>query len=363
MKKIEKCLPLEVCKDFRSHESESSFFSLMKKNLPQQFERADLLDLILTKKYMEEGQSAELRKVSYLAMSFIKKYMNEWRKSKREGNAYTEAIDSLTMADMILQWGIFKQVYKLDKDFLSELLHTRNLVVPAYSINHLPADDFYLDFSGAEDVYPVAGAFVHVVKGDSPQIAVMMLTDERIFFSYYSNLQYVEGLAEIPKEAVPMTPFLAYNFGDEENAPKNYDFDPRANIVRAIFQSIVFLAAENKDVEESPVSKKTYRKSSTVRDKFSEVRTWDVGVRYGKAIRIGRTAEAVSEEDTEEFQGDECGNPRKSPRPHVRSAHWHRYHVGKGRKEIRINWLAPSMVGGNKELPATIREVKKEEGK
>ena len=48
---------------------------------------------------------------------------------------------------------------------------------------------------------------------------------------------------------------------------------------------------------------------------------------------------------------------RKPVRPHIRSAHWQRYHVGEGRKEIKVNWIPPTYVCGTKEIPVTIRKV------
>ena len=36
---------------------------------------------------------------------------------------------------------------------------------------------------------------------------------------------------------------------------------------------------------------------------------------------------------------------RKSPRAHMRRAHWQRYRVGPGRKEIVLKWIEPVFVG------------------
>jgi hypothetical protein len=87
---------------------------------------------------------------------------------------------------------------------------------------------------------------------------------------------------------------------------------------------------------------------------------WDVGIRYGKAIHAAKQEykkHLVQEQGAQNAQ--DAQENRKPIRPHIRRAHWHKYHVGKGRKETKVLWIAPVYVCGNgKEIPVTIREVK-----
>jgi hypothetical protein len=90
---------------------------------------------------------------------------------------------------------------------------------------------------------------------------------------------------------------------------------------------------------------------------------WDVGVRYGKAIRVAKKEykKHIEKYNALEKQSSQSSDikKRKLMRPHIRRAHWHRYRTGIGRKEIKTLWLAPVYVCGNgKEIPVTIREVK-----
>ncbi len=93
---------------------------------------------------------------------------------------------------------------------------------------------------------------------------------------------------------------------------------------------------------------------------------WDVGVQYGKAIRVAKReyqkhVERFKKESAE--QSDTKVTIRKPVRPHIRHAHWHKYLVGKGRKEAKYNWIAPVYVGCHgKEVPVTIREIQKGRG-
>jgi hypothetical protein len=83
-------------------------------------------------------------------------------------------------------------------------------------------------------------------------------------------------------------------------------------------------------------------------------RVWDVGWRHGASLpRIGQG------------NGDEAdrGGTHRSPRPHIRSAHFHHYWVGsksdpKGRRLI-LKWLEPIEVNveDSGELVPTVKEV------
>ena len=50
----------------------------------------------------------------------------------------------------------------------------------------------------------------------------------------------------------------------------------------------MFLNVDADDIKESPVTKYTYKPSTTIKNKFSEVMMMDVGVRYGAAIRVAK---------------------------------------------------------------------------
>lgn len=80
---------------------------------------------------------------------------------------------------------------------------------------------------------------------------------------------------------------------------------------------------------------------------------WDVGARVGAELRAARVG-------TGEARG--AAGERAGPRPHIRRAHWHTYHVG-ARAEPRpeLRWIAPVLVaGGTEGLAPTVREVSEE---
>jgi hypothetical protein len=202
-----------------------------------------------------------------------------------------------------------------------------------------------------------------------------MVTDSTIskeqtyaFFSYYCGFHFFnDEAAELDLKEALFDVTDTFHINDyrtfDENGkvirqPLDKANDHRSEIVTAILQILQFLHADIDDVTESPITKSTYRPSTTIKNKFSEVRMWDVGVRYGKAIKIAK--EQVIKEAKKESLSERAGQKvRKPVRPHIRSAHWQRYHVGKGRQEIKVNWIPPVYVCGAKEIAVTIHKIGK----
>jgi len=95
---------------------------------------------------------------------------------------------------------------------------------------------------------------------------------------------------------------------------------------------------------DKPKRRKKRRRSSAGRPSPT---TWDVGWRFGAALRASRKAA--------EGSGGSAG-AGSSPRPHIRRAHWHTYRVGKGRRKRVLRWVHPIMVGTGERV-ATVHRV------
>lgn len=78
-------------------------------------------------------------------------------------------------------------------------------------------------------------------------------------------------------------------------------------------------------------------------DSCGKVRTI---ARIGKELKVPKSRETTS--------------IRHAMRPHTRKAHWHHYWVGKGRKELVLRWIAPTVVGTGERV-ATIHRVRNEQ--
>lgn len=306
----------------------------------------------------------------------------------------TEWKDVLTTNIVLSTWMKFKMVYKIDNDFFHEIKQTENLITSKEMFDKLPFKCFFIDLTEVDNIANFKGAWVYIttddIHGNKDFYSVniyMVQNDNFTFFTYYSWYKFTDEQQEVEwhSDDLPKSDFIARTFVGEDdlmtkdirsllNNPTDFtkdgliditldmrdEYDPRESIVISIFQIMSFIAIDASDVNENATTKSTYRphkEGSKIKNKFSEVRMWDVGVQYGKAIRVAKREykkHIKRENDSVESKD------RKPVRPHIRRAHWHKYHVGEGRKQTKTLWLAPVYVCGNgKEIPVTIREVKK----
>lgn len=306
----------------------------------------------------------------------------------------TEWKDVLTTNIVLSTWMKFKMVYKIDNDFFHEIKQTENLITSKEMFDKLPFKCFFIDLTEVDNIANFKGAWVYIttddIHGNKDFYSVniyMVQNDNFTFFTYYSWYKFTDEQQEVEwhSDDLPKSDFIARTFVGEDDLmtkdirslldnPTDFtkdglidvtldmrdEYDPRESIVVSIFQIMSFIAIDASDVNENATTKSTYRphkEGSKIKNKFSEVCMWDVGVQYGKAIRVAkREYKKHIERENDSVESKD----RKPVRPHIRRAHWHKYHVGEGRKQTKTLWLAPVYVCGNgKEIPVTIREVKK----
>ena len=121
---------------------------------------------------------------------------------------------------------------------------------------------------------------------------------------------------------------------------------------------LMYLCSEEPDVEQ-PEQPAEYHNKKEKGSMPKEPRIWDVGVRISHVIRKYR-----EEEQEENKRGErETGY---TVRPHIRSAHWHKFWTGPRdevypKRKIIVKWLPPIPVNvrWQDELPVNIRIVDK----
>jgi len=128
----------------------------------------------------------------------------------------------------------------------------------------------------------------------------------------------------------------------------------------AMIQLLLYICSDEPDMPEIEHPQKRKRLSGGVRAP-EEPRVWDVGVRISAAIRKfnGRPKAAPVG-----IENDATSGSHASPRPHVRSAHWHTYWTGPRdavfplRKPV-MRWIPPLPIGMDwkGELPTNIKIV------
>ena len=249
-------------------------------------------------------------------------------------------------------WKYNKVVYEPDYDFSKALLGTNKLRVYPELIKHIPFNTFYLDFS-KNGLFDYEGFFVQVKVYDTGTIRIVSLPTENNF-------------SNIPAEKYETNPSVyadAFWISSEkfsvENGMYYFDFDLNRDFIRTsdsyntqwfigglskfrlfLLQFLMYLSSKEPDIRESPDTVNTYRPSVTIKNKYSEIRKWDIGCRYGEKIRCFDKNRC--------FRVNTAGySSQSSKRPHIRKAHWERYHIGKGRKDIISKWKEPVFINGD----------------
>ena len=125
----------------------------------------------------------------------------------------------------------------------------------------------------------------------------------------------------------------------------------------SMLQLLLYICSDEPDMPEIEPPQRRRRLSGGVRPPEAP-RVWDVGVRVSAAIRRF-SSRASDNPDSRVVSGAHA-----SPRPHVRSAHWHTYWTGPREGEFPqrkpvMRWIPPLPIGMDwkRELPMNIRAV------
>ena len=378
-KKTELYLPLQWCRNMKKQISDT---------LVNHVSTEDILRLTTAVNTMNSEKKAEEIK------NFCRKYPkfanliqticyldSSGRMSAKE--LWDETIKDLLSMANIMEWTLNKQVFRFDKDFLEELEKPENLVISKDVWDYLPYNNFYVDISENQELcQKIAGKgfFVSVIKRNADEV-VWRKDQKKTETAYEVHLCKVEDkffytdTLTIPNEEYDCTVD-----GSEETEIDRHDIvrsndgrlvSSKTNIKvnTKVYQTVVvqilnYLASIEPDIEENEETKQTYRQPSektetnvvntTTNDKFSEIRKWDVGVRYGTAFRKWKKEQSTAESKP---NGKHTGK-----RPHSRKAHWHKYWYGSGdNKYCRYRWLGFMLINADKEKktgksPVTIHQ-------
>lgn len=278
--------------------------------------------------------------------------------SMEEMYAYANRI--MTVSSMCT-WNATKGIYRFDKEIYDSLIKQKlDGDIPCECLYHLPEWAVYV-----ETPYGIVFEKKKVI-GFIAHLDYNLVTSEK---GKETDLQFVTFL-EGEKE--PRAYGLPIGFGTIENAVdevRNIDKKAAENsnvrieynstnseckdAITSMIQLLLYLCSEEPDMDS--IQHPKYRKSiSGTVNGPREPRTWDVGVHISTTIRKYR------EQEKSEYT-EECSHTHQSPRPHMRSAHWHTYWTGpKTEKQIPvIKWLPPIPVNMNfdTETPLNIHKV------
>lgn len=305
--------------------------------------------------------------------AFNKRVLTIIKNRQGQGHSYADARkqirQSVAFATMFRCWEQYKQVYRFDSDFIDELMRTNTVEIPVNVLRRLPFRCFYLDIEDT-DWFPVfSGIFVYIGfdgKTGLPNLALFPVKDNgshrdsQIKACHISGEQMTDwSMLVEDKETGEI--YLQFTNQREFLTSVLPDADDLELFDRVLFvlHALLYLASNKPDI--LPSQKRKYvrvqaKKSGGPKPETqAELNLQDVGIRYGAAIR--KVKKQTRETGTTIIQ-NVSGKARKPMVGHMRSAHWHRYWVGKGRTECIVKWIPPTFVSGTgKELPITIHKV------
>lgn len=304
----------------------------------------------------------------------------------------SEQKNSFMAFKVIYEWSKTKESYRFDPDVLDEFVRPikekesvdkyleanaeKLMYTDPIPLNRLPFKSFVIDFDNIKfivgqkqlsnlgklnDEMVVTNVFIHVndtyfkdfyyvivawideKDGMIPSCFLVPKTERKNIYECAAAL-YEMALNDMPKNQ-------RYPKLIESHAEFIANYLVNACIIhRGLIDVLSYLCAKNAEILERPIK----RRPPSNKHRFSEIRTWDVALRYGSQLREYKKQTQEAKNNPNKHVG------HRSPRPHMRRAHWHRYWTGKGRTELTILWIDSIAVNANAsgDLPVEVHDVK-----
>lgn len=252
------------------------------------------------------------------------------------------------------KWAANKQVYKFDAELELSLAESEDIKLPVRVLDRLPYGTFYIDFAD-NGIFKsnFHGAFINIVPHGQGYLLYIerIKEDGRVMFGH---------VALIPDNKDGVFFFNRENVSPENEADRNKDWQEFGFF---LLNALLYLCADNAEIKESEVTKRTYRKSNSIKNKFSEIKQWECGYRYGASIH-SKKAEQTSAKTNDETgltsAKEEQARSKRTIVAHTRRAHWHHYWVGPrdGERKLILHWIPPTYVTGQQTEVAVIHNIR-----
>lgn len=256
-------------------------------------------------------------------------------------------------------WRQSKEVYVLDPDMEDLLCGQTDLSIPTECLLHLPYHCFYIDFQSRLAGYGYVGVFVHLSddrESKEKELRFLYVKEDCNTMGQAIDLTARDLTESVKKISEPVVKMLSDSpLASKSTFVKEIEvaLSQITNMLKDTLQAVLYICAQNAEVterKEHPV-----KRGQIIRDRYAEIRKWDVGMRIGAAIRIHK-----ENERTQAGSKSDNGNSHASPRPHMRKGHWHHFWIGARQSEERrliLKWLPPTFVGvAEEEMPIVLHK-------
>lgn len=247
---------------------------------------------------------------------------------------HIDAIKATQIA-ALAPWRRSKDVFVLDPDMCQLLIEQADddLEVPVEILLNLPYTCFYVETQQFEDVN---GFFVHLehdIHTDEKELRFLFLFKDGSAYGY--PLCLVANTVSDCIKAMSLKDYSKAPSNIRRNVFQVQNSSHFVQLVSQLLQIVLYICASNADIQPNSEQFLVMKNFDEIRDKYSEIHKWDLGVNIGSQIR--RQSKIL--------------NPNKShtsPRTHIRRGHWHHFWRGSRRdnsRELVLHWVAPTVVG------------------
>lgn len=268
---------------------------------------------------------------------------------------------------ILASWRRYKEVYRFAPE-MEELLYKQvdfDLLVD--TLRHLPYPCFYVETPKIlDDRYHGFFIAYDQIKDGTPLLRCMATKKEDTLDFVFSEIRLEKGLMlkdGIAKAAIKAAAEMGVEHLSEQFAAEMIIYVKYWTIILSrLCQLLLYLTAQNVDLEE--IAGKSGRghervSGTPIKDKYREIRTWEVGVRTVKKLERARNNFNQPNDDAGRHLE---GQKRISPKPHWRGSHWHLFWIGKRKSENRkfiIKWIAPTLINckTTEDLSMTINQI------
>lgn len=273
---------------------------------------------------------------------------------------------------VLAPWRLSKEVFVIDKGLETLLTQqaSEDITIPSHILLQLPYPCFYVQTSLLQYMgKTLHGFFVNLeydVNNDDKELRFLFVTDSNSFFAHPIHIDENDietslnhTLSEAQQSAKEIGPEASHMLMKTQTSSHLKELK---TLLNSALEIVLYLCSVNAEIEENPEkAKKTKRNPSNIKDRFAEIRQWDVGVRIGNALR---TALHRKTSDSNEETAAST-NTHASPRTHMRRGHWHNYWTGpkSGTRKLVLKWTAPTIVGAADDGSPLVLHLMKDEGR
>lgn len=272
-----------------------------------------------------------------------------------------------SFAAALATWRRGKYIYKFDESLMYEIASMADdIKIPVEILYQMPAQCIYIEFTNDPKPNYPAGFFAHVehdVNTGGKELRMHVIGKSgNCIVQYIVHLIPGGTINDGIDEAINLIRQNSKNglsklLGEFSAQYLDHIRDDAIQLV----QLVLYICAENAEIEENEAQAKIYRKSGTIIDKYREIRKYDVGVKTGVILRRNEKSRnyiPVTESDK--------SNPAWQVRSHLRRAHWHHFWTGSGEnKKLILRWVNSVIVNPQlgEEAPVTIIKINEKEKK